>query len=418
MPTLAPEARRPRAVPRSLRACGAALAALLTLASSAPLPTPLAAQAVSPPTARQPRAAAPAATRWTAERARSWGDSVGWQVGANYVPSSAGNQLEMWQAATWDPTTIDRELGWAQSLGMNTMRVFLHDLAYRQDPQGFMRRLDQFLVIAERHRIRPMIVIFDAVWDPNARTGPQRRPRPHLHNSIWVQSPTGALLQDSTRWNRELGPYVTALFRRFGRDRRILAWDLYNEPDNINRPAYVAYEPVDKGALALGLLTRTFRWARAERPIQPLTVGPWYGDWSDTTKMAPVFRYALAQSDIITFHTYDEPDEVRRRIAALEPYGRPIICTEYMARPRGSTFQTILPLFAERKVGAMNWGFVNGRSQTIYPWDSWTQEYTAEPKVWFHDVFHTNGTPYDTTETALIRRLTSEARAGRQGATR
>ena len=399
MPTSVPLLRRSRA---ALAACGTALAVACTLATA-----PLGAQATATRPAARPATRA-AATQWPAERARAWGDSVGWQVGANYVPSSAGNQLEMWQARTWDPRTIERELGWAKGLGMNTMRVFLHDLAWKQDPQGFLRRVDQFLAIADRQGIRPMMVIFDAVWDPNARVGPQRAPRPHLHNSIWVQSPRGDLLQDSTRWDRELKPYVTALFQRFGNDRRILAWDLYNEPDNINRPAYVAYEPVDKGLLAHGLLKRTFGWARAQRPVQPLTVGPWYGDWSDTTKMAPVFRLALAESDIITFHSYDELPEVQRRVAALERYGRPVICTEYMARPRGSTFQAILPFFAERKVGAMNWGFVNGRSQTIYPWDSWTQEYTAEPKVWFHDVFHTNGTPYDTTETTLIRRLTSE----------
>lgn len=402
MPTpLSVPHRGARALRRALRALP--LAAVAAFATAAPL----GAQATAVRKAAPAAASRTAATRWTAERARAWGDSVGWQVGANYVPSSAGNQLEMWQAATWDPAAIERELGWAKSLGMNTMRVFLHDLAWKQDPQGFLRRVDQFLAIANRQGIRPMLVIFDAVWDPNARIGKQRAPRPHLHNSIWVQSPRGDLLQDSTRWGRELEPYVTALFRRFGQDRRILAWDLYNEPDNINRPAYVAYEPADKGALANALLARTFRWARAQRPAQPLTVGPWYGDWSDTTKMAPVFRLALAESDIITFHTYDELPEVQRRVQALERYGRPVICTEYMARPRGSTFEAILPYFAERKVGAMNWGFVNGRSQTIYPWDSWTQEYTAEPPVWFHDIFHTDGRPYRENEVALIRRLTA-----------
>ena len=352
-----------------------------------------------------------ASGRWTVARARAWQDSVGWQVGANFVPSSAGNQLEMWQAATWDPTTIDRELGWARSLGMNTMRVFLHDLAWAQDSTGFLGRMDEFLRIAERHRIRPMFVVWDAVWDPNARPGPQRAPRPHLHNSIWVQSPSGDVLRDSLAIEQRLGPYVRSVFARFARDGRILAWDLYNEPDNINRPAYVAYEPVNKGDLALRLLRRTWDWARAAQPIHPLTVGPWYGDFADTTRMHPVFRYALANSDVVTFHTYDVLDEVRTKVANLERLGggRPVLCTEYMARPRGSTFQAILPFFKERRVGAYNWGFVNGRSPTSYPWDSWTQEYTAEPTEWFHDIFQTDGRPYREAEVSLIRSLTGAA---------
>ena len=399
-----PTSRRPR-TPHAWRLARLALPAAAVAAVA--LPATSCAQRRDPVRKDAPAAATLPSGQWTTARARAWGDSVGWQVGGNYAPSTAGNQLEMWQAATWDPTTIDRELGWAQSLGMNTMRVFLHDLAYKQDPEGFLRRVDEFLTIAQRHGIRPMLVIFDSVWDPFPKAGPQRQPKPHLHNSVWVQSPGIEILADSTR-HGELEGYVKAVVGRFGRDGRVLAWDLWNEPDNTNRPAYFAYEPTNKGELALALLRKTFAWARSTSPIQPLTVGPWYGDWSDISTHPPVFRYALENSDIVTFHSYDPLGEVQTRVAQLERLGRPIICTEYMARPRGSTFQAILPFFAARKVGAINWGFVQGKSQTIYPWDSWTQEYTAEPPVWFHDVFRTNGTPYDTTETTLIRSLTRQ----------
>src|SRR4029077_2592941 len=50
----------------------------------------------------------PARAVWTKERARAWADSTGWLVGSNFIPSTAINQLEMWQAATFDPRTIDR----------------------------------------------------------------------------------------------------------------------------------------------------------------------------------------------------------------------------------------------------------------------------------------------------------------------
>jgi hypothetical protein len=344
--------------------------------------------------------------RWTPQHARAWADSTGWLVGSNFAPSTAINQLEMWQAATFDPRTIDRELGWAESLGFNTMRVFLHDLLWQQDSSGFLRRMDQFLTIAQRHHIRPMFVLFDAVWDPMPHLGKQREPIPHLHNSGWVQSPGAAILSDTIRSNRLRG-YVQGVVGRFAKDRRVVAWDIFNEPDNTNRPAYIAYEPINKPALTLNLMRKAFAWARAMNPSQPLTAAPWLGDWVDTTRMRPATKFMLANSDVITFHSYDDSSSAEKLITALERYGRPIICSEYMARPRGSTFQNILPIFARRHVGAINWGFVSGKTQTIYPWDSWNNEYTAEPNPWFHDIFRADGAPYDSAEVKLIRSLTA-----------
>jgi Cellulase (glycosyl hydrolase family 5) len=361
--------------------------------------------------ASQPATAAITAQRaartvWTPARARAWGDSTGWLAGSNFGPSTAINQLEMWQPATFDPQTIDRELGFAESLGFNTMRVFLHNLLWQQDSVGFLNRVDQFLTIADRHHIRPMLVLFDAVWDPMPHLGPQRQPIPHIHNSGWVQSPGVAILSDTARYEQLRG-YVQGVVGRFANDRRVVAWDIFNEPDNTNRPAYVAYEPLNKPALSLILLKKAFAWARAMNPSQPLTAAPWMGDWVDPTKLSPMVEYMLDSSDVITFHSYDDSATVERLVSALERYQRPIICSEYMARPRGSTFQNIMPLLARRHVGAYNWGFVAGKTQTIYPWDSWYREYTGEPPVWFHDIFRADGTPYDAAEVSLIRSLTA-----------
>jgi hypothetical protein len=396
----------------------ARLAALALGLAAAALPGRAAAQATTarpaaparPSAAARPaQAAQPASAQWTPARARAWYDSTGWAVGANFVPSTAINQLEMWQAATWDPATIDRELGYAQSLGMNTMRVFLHDIPFRQDSAGFLRRVDEFLGIASRRGIRPMLVLFDSVWDPFPTPGPQRAPVPHLHNSGWVQSPGRAILADTSRHD-ELRGYVQGVIGRFANDRRVLAWDLFNEPDNINRPAYFAFEPRNKADLALALLRKEVQWARAVRPTQPLTMAPWHGDWSEQG-LTPIDRFMFENSDVISFHSYDDLPTTRRKVEGLRRYGRPLLCTEYMARPTGSTFGITLPYFKQERVGAYNWGFVAGRSQTIYPWDSWTREYTAEPALWFHDIFRTDGSAYDQGEVMLIRSLTGADRA-------
>jgi hypothetical protein len=330
-------------------------------------------------------------------------------VGSNFIPSTAINELEMWQADTFDVPTIDRELGWAESLGMNTMRVFLHNLLWQQDPNGLLRRMNKFLEVADRHHIRITFVLLDSVWDPYPKVGKQRQPRPHVHNSGWVQAPGAEILRDRSLWDKELKGYVIGVVKHFRRDRRVLMWDLMNEPDNDN-PAYKAGELPNKAEVALQLLKQEWTWARSAKPSQPLTSGVWRGTWAADSDLSAMERFQLENSDVITFHSYDPPDEMKARIDSLRRYHRPLICTEYMARPRGSTFASILPLLNEANIGAYNWGFVNGKSQTIYPWDSWEKSYTAEPAVWFHDIFRQTGEPYAATEVLLIKQLTQIAR--------
>lgn len=341
---------------------------------------------------------------WSKEKANNWYKKQPWLVGANFIPSNAINQLEMWQSDTFDPILIDRELGLAQSLGMNTMRIFLHDLAFQEDSTGFLQRVDTFLSIAKKHHIRPLIVFFDSCWDPFPKPGKQHGPKPYTHNSGWVQSPGQQTLKDSTQYGR-LQIYVRTVVSKFRKDDRILGWDVWNEPDNMTGPSYEKVEIANKVELVIPLLKKSFSWVRSVHPIQPVTSGIWVGNWSSDETLKPIEKLQLEQSDIISFHNYDSAPEFEKRIVYLQRYGRPIICTEYMARPNGSTFETFLPVAKKYRVGMMNWGFVNGKSQTIYPWDSWTKAYTSAPGLWFHDIFNTDGTPYKKEETMFIRSI-------------
>jgi hypothetical protein len=343
---------------------------------------------------------------WTAEKANAWYARQPWLVGCNYNPSTAINQLEMWQADTFDLPTIDRELGWAEDLGFTSVRVFLHNLLWEQDPEGFLKRIDQFLEVADRHKIGVMFVLLDAVWDPFPKLGKQREPKPGLHNSGWVQSPGRAILADPAR-HEELKPYIQGVIRRFRDDRRVHVWDLFNEPDNTNGSSYGRHEPPGKPELSLVLLRKVFAWAREVEPSQPLTSGVWTGEWTED-KLSPMSRFQLEQSDVISFHDYSGMDKLRQRVESLKRYGRPILCTEFMARPNGSRFDPMLGYLKEQKVGAYCWGFVAGKTQTIYPWDSWQKPYSAEPPVWFHDIFRPDGTPYDPKEVAYIKSLTGK----------
>lgn len=347
---------------------------------------------------------AEARPQWTQAQASGWYAGQPWLIGSNYTPATADNELEMWQAATFDPATIDKELGWAEALHMNVMRVFLHNLLWEEDAAVFKARMETFLRLADKHHIKPLFVLFDSCWDPDPRAGPQHPPIPGVHNSAWVQAPGAARLADRSGYPK-LEAYVKDVVGGFARDRRILGWDVWNEPNNEGGGDY-APTP-GKKALVAGLLGQVFDWAQSVDPVQPLTSGVWTGEaWDKAENLDAVERIQVARSDVMSFHDYGWPEHFAMRVREMQSYGRPVLCTEYMARGTGSTFDGSLPVGKRMNIAMINWGFVDGRTQTRLPWDSWKKPYTSdEPPIWFHEVLRADGSPYRVAETELISRL-------------
>ena len=338
------------------------------------------------------------ATRWSEDKANGWYAKQPWLVGCNFLPSTAVNSVEMWQKDTFDPETIDRELGWAEKIGMNSCRVFLNYVVWEDDRDGLLERFDQFLAIASKHGISVMPVLFDdcafsakgASGRVNPRAGKQADPIPGVHNSRWVPCPGPAMVRDHSTYGR-LETYAKGLIDRFAKDDRILLWDLYNEPGNSGL-----------GDESFPLVEAVFRWAREVNPTQPLTVGT-----AGAQVVAPggkIDKRRLELSDINTFHTYGPRQALADDIAHFKRLGRPALCTEWMARTLGSNWAADLPLLKDEKVGCYNWGLVKGRSQTHYPWSS--TPWKEEPAVWFCDLLHPDGTPYDEDEIKAISTLT------------
>lgn len=346
--------------------------------------------------------------RWSAEKARSWSKACGWQLGCNYTPAYAANQIEFWAKSHFDASAIAQELDLARDCSFTLLRVYAHDLLYAHEGTVFFDRFEQFLEIAAARGLRVMPVLFDSVWNPDPAYAPQAEPRKGVHNAAWLQSPGLAILRDNARF-AGLETYVRAFTRRFRTDERILIWDVWNEPDNPNTRAYGEQDlPVHaKAKVVAPLLETVFAWMRAENPLQPLTSGVWMG--ADAKRLIekplPSEEVQLALSDVITFHNYGPPDELCALIEALTRCGRPMLCTEFMARPLGSTLQACLPVLKRQGIGAISWGFVQGRTQTHLPWESWTSPAVSEPELWFHDLYRTNGTPYDAAEIAFLKSL-------------
>ncbi len=334
---------------------------------------------------------ATAQSRWTPEQANAWYKKQPWITGCNFQPSTAINQLEMFQADTFDPETLDKELGWAEELGFNTMRVFLHHVAWTSDKEGFKKRLDQYLDISTKHKIRTMLVFFDDCWNDKYQAGKQPEPKPGVHNSGWVRDP-GTDIRNNPDSLKMLERYVKDVMITYKNDSRVLMWDLYNEPGNS--------QYVEK---SLPLLKLVFGWAKTVNPSQPITSGI----WSFGANFDNLNKFQLENSDVITYHHYGYVDAHLRKIEELKQYKRPLVCTEYMARKNGSLFQTVMPMLKAQNVGAVHWGFVSGKTNTIFAWDTPRPD-GKEPELWFHDIYKKDKTPFSKNEIQVIKSLTSK----------
>jgi len=327
------------------------------------------------------------AEMWSVEKAQEWGGMQNWLRGCNFIPSTAINQLEMWQAETFDPETIGRELRWADEIGMNCMRVYLHHLAWEIDKEGFKKRMNEYLGIADKNGIKTIFVFFDDCWNPIYKAGKQPDPNPGIHNSGWVRDPGDLLFTDPAIINL-LEEYVKDILTTFKDDNRIAIWDMYNEPGNSGY-----------NNKSMPLLEKAFQWGREVNPSQPLSSGVWNYSLADLNK------FQLSHSDIITYHNYSDPANHQAMIDSLKKNNRPLVCTEYMARKHNSLFTNIMPMLKEQNIGAINWGLVSGKTNTIYAWDTPIPD-GSEPELWFHDIFRKDGTAYRGDELQMILDLT------------
>jgi len=367
--------------------------------------------------------------QWSKEKANQWYARQPWLVGANYLPATAINQIEMWQASTWDPKTIDKEFGWAKETGMNTMRVFLHDMVWASDKAGLYKRMDEFLKIAAKHGITPFFVFFDDCHFPNPTLGEQPLPVTGYHNSGWVNSPARDLAlrfsedKATPKEIANLKGYVQETIKHFKNDKRVLMWELYNEPGRGNN-----LDGADK-ASSIGdksnkLLYQSWLWAREINPSQPIT-GTAKGSLGEMN-----VKINRINADVLSVHSYEKPEVLERVIKNYQADGRPIIMTEWLARTQESSVAGCLPILKKYNVGAVNWGFVSGKSGTVWPWFSRREngknisvnqrrdegkvvkpdEPFPEPKLWFHDLYRTDGTPFDQKEIDIFKELTQRTR--------
>lgn len=330
--------------------------------------------------------------KWTKEEAQAWWDRQVWPVGANYVTSDAVNDVEMWMDASFHPSLIRTELKTAAQLGFNTVRVFLSYLVWLREGETFLKNFDIFLALATEAGLSVLPILFDDCafdFGREPEYGPQPAPVYGVHNSRWVPSP-GFSVQDDPAQDESLNRYIESVVGAHRTDARILAWDLYNEPGNSGRKEK-----------ALPLLKKAFSIARSMRPVQPLTAGVWMHEGNEAVE-----AFCLENSDVVSLHAYTPLARTRELIARYAQYGRPLFITEWLHRPARNTLHDHLPLFRREKIGAWQWGMIQGKTQTNLSWATMSGGAPdPAPVLWQHDLLFSDGTPYDPSETALIAEL-------------
>uniref|UniRef100_A0A914CLI6 C-type lectin domain-containing protein n=1 Tax=Acrobeloides nanus TaxID=290746 RepID=A0A914CLI6_9BILA len=331
---------------------------------------------------------------WTPDQAWAWFNAQKpYIMGTELTVSSAANQLEMWQAETFNADLIDKEISFGSKLGFTVFRIFLHDLVYFNDPTGFKSRMNTVLNILDKYKMKALFVFFDSENpDTNPTLGQQPKPLPAKCDSVYAYTPNMTILNDPSK-HEILKPYILDVVGTFANDSRVLAWDVYNEPgfggsDNRNPAQEI-------------LLQLVFEWARSANPTQPLT--------SPVMFNTPAQVIQTNNSDVISLHIYTNAAGFEQAIKNAQQYQRPIIVTEFLARGSiSSYFANILPLGKQYNVGMIAWGHVVGKTEWNMPWDSWNNgvsyvEYP--PTVWFQDIFRQDGEPYLREEAQIVKRL-------------
>jgi len=346
---------------------------------------------------------------WSKERANEWYNARPWIRGCNFMGSDCANRIDQWQEEGFEErlAVADTELELVAKTGFNSVRIIPEFFVWKHQHDGFMDRFERYIATAAKHGISCMIVFGNDCMPPKEEA--LRRLHLGKQNVDWgyhggrkvsqhgAQPGPGYHLLDEPELAKEHYEWVREIVTKYKDDERVIMWDVFNEPGNSNRKN-----------LSMPHLKEFFRIIREINPIQPLTVGIW-----NTSKglggISEIERYALENSDIISFHNYGSYIENVKLIKELKTFGRPIINTEWLARCLDNNVQEIFPLFYLENIGCYNWGFVAGKYQTYEPWNSVWEQYEENPDMkwdftkWFHDLYRPNLRPYDPKEIELIK---------------
>jgi len=309
--------------------------------------------------------------------------TVDW-VGTNYTPAFCVNAVQLWH--DFRPGVIDKELAAAKEhFGLTTLRVYLHNIPYDAEKKEFLERIDRFLAICHRHGIRPGFVFFDDCWNHEGVALESLPPVKGRHNGRWAACP-----QDVDRTEENLPriqAYVEDVIRAHRDDRRVLWWEIFNEPNL-------------KSEFSLRLRALAYQWAKGVEPIQPVI-----SCWDDN-----------AATDLVDAHNYSAHFTRWDRQTDLNPQ-KGTVFTEAGARwyaPRPSNGEPVEVIHWLRRRQAAGryvpgvylcWELMVGNSNCRWYWG--TEDGASEPTIPWCGLLWPDGTPVSLAEAEAVHRYTT-----------
>ncbi len=347
--------------------------------------------------------------KWTKERAWEWYNNRPWIRGCNYMSADCANRIDQWQSYGFEERleTTEKELALMAELGYNSVRLILEFIVWDEEHDSFLERFERYISLCSKYGISCMIVLANDCMRPKGlevnSLGEQKVDWGYHGGRKMSQhgklSGMGHHVLDEPDKAPRYFEMVREIVERYKDDERIIMWNIYNEVGNSHR-----------WQVSMPNLKKIFEIVREIDPIQPLTCETFSLGEGEIEDITEVEKYALEQSDIISYHNYGTYDINIRIIKKLKRYGRPVLCTEWLARCLDNNIQEMFPLFYLEKIGCYNWGFVAGKYQTYEPWNSVWENYDENPDLkwdftkWFHDLYRPNHRPYDPKEIEIIKR--------------
>lgn len=349
--------------------------------------------------------------KWSKEKAWEWYDSLPWLRGCNYMSADCANRIDQWQEDGFEERlqTTEEEFRLMQDLGYNTIRIILEFIVWKKEHDGFMERFDRYLSLAASYGISCMVVFGNDCMPLKEET--LRRTRLGKQTVDWgyhggrkasqhgILPEPGYHLMDDPTLEAEHYEWLREIVTKYKDDKRIIMWDVFNEVGGSNR-----------GNLSLSYLKNFVNIIREINPVQPITACIWSNPKAPES-LPEIEKFALENSDIISYHSYASYQENVEIIRKLKKFGRPIINTEWLARCLDNNVEELFPLFYLEKIGCYNWGFVAGKYQTYEPWNSIWEQYEKNPAInwdftkWFHDLYRPNLRPYNPKEIEIIKKF-------------
>ncbi|MGI6713538.1 MAG: cellulase family glycosylhydrolase [Bacilli bacterium] len=353
--------------------------------------------------------------KWSKEKAWAWYNQQNWIRGFCYYPSCCVDLIEMWQEYNWDNVkkTINHEMKLAKDWGFNAVRIITSFEVYLDQHDAMMEHLEEFIMICDQHQIKVMVCLGNdcLVSKSNYKKpiyGEQKCEyfyhsgkaiSPHI-----VMNDFGYSLTDDEENVEKYLAYIDEIVGKYAKDKRVLLWDIFNEPGNSKRDM-LSYE----------IMKKSFEIARKHQTIQPCAACCWSYD-KHNRPYKEIELKALEMSDVILYHGYMDFKKHHRTVRWLKKtYDRPLFNTEWLHRIWHNNVKNLFPYFRKHKIACFNWGLVRGKSQTNEPWEWLFNVYHQghgkdwDFTKWQHDLIRSNGQPYDFEEEKIIKRECQKA---------